>query len=56
MSLLTKLLGVGRTKPPAPAEVRHDIAEASDKMTSVEASLRALRVRLEVISHREQVR
>lgn len=53
MNAFTKLLGVGRVKPPNPEEVQNDISEASEKMTSVEASLRALKVRLEVMSHRE---
>jgi hypothetical protein len=48
--LLRKLLRAGRKAPP-PEEVRHEIAESSERMSSVEASLRALRVRLEVMSH-----
>jgi hypothetical protein len=53
MSLFQKLLGVGQPKPPGPDEVQHDVNESDERMTTVEASLAALKVRLEVLSHRE---
>jgi hypothetical protein len=39
-----------RPDRPDPETIRHDVTESSERMTSVETSLEALRVRLDVMT------